>query len=171
MEKWWNVDDDGVLTINAELYIKEKADGVLPTAGNKPWLKIYLRGYFTKIEFVGEGLEFPTYTGYWFYNYSNVTEIIGLELVSTSNVTDMSFMFEGMHSLTKLDTSSFDTRNVIVMKGMFHSMQSLTELDLSNFDTSNVTNMEYMFAYCEKITELDVSNFNTINVTNAYPQT
>ena len=112
---------------------------------------------------------------------------------NTSNVTDMSFMFNGCTTLTSLDVSSFDTSKVTNMSGMFGqcainsidvssfntskvtdmtrifiNCDNLTSLDLSNFDTSNITDMHHMFSGCANLTSLTLSNFNTSNVTNMY---
>lgn len=95
------------------------------------------------------------------------TEII-FENFDTSNVKNMSFMFEYCPSLINLDISKFNTSNVTNMNLMFYGCESLTSLDVSNFDTSNVTNIGNMFGGCKSLTSLDVSNFNTSNVTNMY---
>ncbi|EOA7311480.1 BspA family leucine-rich repeat surface protein, partial [Enterococcus hirae] len=97
---------------------------------------------------------------------TNVTEIEGLSQLDTSNVTDMSYIFFGMSSVTSLDVSSFDTSNVTTMSYMFYGMSSVTGLDVSNFDTSNVTTMGYMFKGMGSVTSLDLSNFDTSNVTD-----
>ena len=55
-------------------------------------------------------------------------------------------------SLTSLDVSSFDTSNVIDMSSMFDGCYALTSLDLSSFDTSNVTSIDFMFYNCVSIT-------------------
>jgi len=52
----------------------------------------------------------------------------GIENIDTSEVTDMSYMFLGLNSLTSLDVSNFDTRNVTNMVGMFAGMNNLTIL-------------------------------------------
>ena len=125
-----------------------------------------------------------------FRNYGNCVEINELNNLITKQVTNMSYMFSGCSSLTKLDLSSFDTSNVINMSHMIicsgltnlnissfdtrnvtdmsymFSCKSLTTLNVSNFDTSNVTNMEHMFGNCSGLTNLDLSGFNTSNVTN-----
>ena len=82
----------------------------------------------------------------------------------TSNVTDMTEMFNGCSSLTSLDVSGFDTSSVTDMHSMFIGCSSLTSLDLSNFDTSNVSGMTSMFAFCSGLTTLDLSNFDTSKV-------
>ena len=87
---------------------------------------------------------------------------------NTSNVTDMSFMFNGCPTLTSLDVSSFDTSNVTNMNGMFGYCYGLTSLDVSNFNTSNVTDMHYMFGGCAKLKSLTLSNFDTSNVTSMF---
>ena len=98
-------------------------------------------------------------------NGSNIKSITKMQL-DTSNVTNMSYMFNECESLTSLDLSSINTSNVTNMVSMFDSCASLTSLDLSSFDTSNVTNMRWMFATCFNLTSLDISNFNTSKVIN-----
>ena len=97
---------------------------------------------------------------------SNMTAIEGLENLNTSNVTDMSFMFNGCKSLTSLDLSSFNTAKVTDMSGMFADCSSLTSLDLNPLNTSNVTDMSFMFNDCSALTSLDLSPLNTSNVTD-----
>ncbi len=103
-----------------------------------------------------------------FYNFSAVTNINGLALLDTTNVTNMMNMFLFCSSLTTLDVSNFDTSNVTKMYGMFNGCTGLTTLDVSNFDTTNVTEMNSMFSSCSSLTTLDVSNFNTSNVTDMH---
>ena len=97
---------------------------------------------------------------------SKLTEIRGLNLVDTSNVTNMSYMFHDCLSLTSLNLSNFDTSSVIYMDYMFSGCNKLTSLDLSNFNTSSVTRMDYMFSYCSKLTSLDLSGWDTSKVTD-----
>ena len=99
-----------------------------------------------------------------FYNRSELTSIDFGKGFNTSNVTDMSEMFQGCSKLTALDVSSFNTSNVNSMAAMFKSCSGLTGLDISSFSTSNVTDMHDMFRGCNKLTSLNVSSFNTSNV-------
>jgi len=107
-----------------------------------------------------------TSTRYWFYYMGNLTTIIGLENLNTSNVTDMKEMFYGCESLTSLNLSSFNTSNVTNMGWMFGYCKSLTSLNLSSFNTSKVTDMGVMFSQCESLTSLNLSSFNTSKVTH-----
>ena len=97
---------------------------------------------------------------------TNLTEIRGLNLVDTSNMTDMNSMFYDCQRLTSIDTSNFNTSKVTNMNSMFRFCRSLTSLDLSNFNTSSVTNMGYMFNYCRGLASLNLSGWNTSKVTN-----
>ncbi|MBQ3307082.1 MAG: BspA family leucine-rich repeat surface protein [Bacilli bacterium] len=97
---------------------------------------------------------------------TGLKRIIGLDTWDTSKVTNMSYMFQGLSSLTTLDLSNFDTSNVTNMEAMFYGCSGLTEINVTNFDTSNVTNMPAMFLNCNSLTDIDVSNFDTSNATN-----
>ena len=101
-----------------------------------------------------------------FREYKNCTAINNLTMLDTSNVTDMSSMFENCSNLPSLDVRNFDTTNVTDTDFMFSDCSSLTSLDVSNFNTSQVTNMNHMFNSCRNLPSLDVSNFNTSKVTN-----
>ena len=95
------------------------------------------------------------------HGLENMTEIVGLENLSTANVTDMSFMFSKCASLHTVDLGSFITANVTNMQGMFSDCGSLDSVNLSSFNTANVTDMEGMFYYCSSLKSLDLCAFNT----------
>lgn len=127
-----------------------------------------------------------------FSNYTGTS--LDLSWLDTSNITDMTSMFENCSSLTSLDVSGFNTVKATNMSNMFYNCKNLTSLDVSSFntskvtrmrntfgylenissldvslfDTSKVTSMEQMFLNCSKLTSIDLSNFNTSNVTRMY---
>jgi len=101
-----------------------------------------------------------------FADFVNVQEIDGLELLDTTDVTNMSGMFNSCSAVINLNVSGFNTTNVTNMSGMFNGCSAVIELDVSQFDTTNVTNMSGMFNGCSAVTELDVSLFDTTKVTN-----
>ncbi len=132
----------------------------------------------------------PADCSWLFYNMQTLTSI-DLSGLNTSNVTDMSHMFEYCVNLNNLDLSGFDTSSVTTiynmfynsgiqtinfgdfdtskvtnMYGVFWNCEKLTSLDLSKFDTSKVKDMSHMFYGCERLTYLDLSNFDTSNVTD-----
>lgn len=82
-----------------------------------------------------------------FYEAGKLTQL-DLSNFNTSNVTNMSGMFNGTKGLTSLNISSFDTRRVVDMTAMFRmSMADNLDgiLDVSSFDTRSVINMASMF--------------------------
>ena len=103
---------------------------------------------------------------HWFNGLSDITEITDINKIDTSNVTDMSYLFDTCRALTSLDLSSFNTSNVTNMSFMFSNCTNLNNVNLNYFNTSNVTTMEYMFNTCQNLTSLDLSSFNTSSVTN-----
>ena len=107
----------------------------------------------------------PFSTAYWFYNMSNLEEIIGMNNLKTDRVTTMHAMFHGCTNLKGIDLSHFDTSNVTDMFGLFFNTGKLTSLNLSKFNTSKVTNMASMFSNTG-VTDLDLSYFDTSNVTD-----
>lgn len=97
---------------------------------------------------------------------NNITSITFDPSIDTSNVTNMSGMFNGCGKLTELDISHFKTQNVTNMSSMFANCLNITNLDVDSFDTSNVKTMAQMFDGMGSLRELDLKNFNTSSVTN-----
>ena len=108
----------------------------------------------------------PTSCYNWFYGFSKLTTIQGIENLNTAKVTDMSYMFNGCSGLYSLNLSSFNTANVWDMTYMFYGCSGLTSLDLSSFNTAEVWDMTYMFYNCSGLTSLNLSSFNTDKVTD-----
>lgn len=73
--------------------------------------------------------------------------------IDTSNITNMSYMFNYCYALNTLDISNFITINVISMEAMFQYCP-FTDLDLTNFNTHNVKNMKYMFSHCVNLEKI-----------------
>ena len=109
----------------------------------------------------------PTTTACWFYTFTKLNTIKGIENLNTDSVTNMKSMFYRCTSLTELDLSHFNTSNVTTMENMFYGLK-LTSLDLSSFNTSKVATMKNMFYYCENLTSLNVKSFNTKNTTEMH---
>ncbi len=134
----------------------------------------------------------PTSTNYWFNGCSNLTTIIGIGNLNTSEVTNMGYMFAGCTKLTSLDLSGFNTAKVTDMSylvsscselktlnlsgwantkatnmgNMFYNCKKLQTLSLTGFATPAATSMGSMFYNCNALMSLDLSGFNTANVTN-----
>lgn len=63
-------------------------------------------------------------------------------------------MFFWCSGLTSLDLTPLDTSNVTNMSEMFDNCSGLTSLDLTPLDTSKVTNMRNMFYDCDGLATL-----------------
>lgn len=100
------------------------------------------------------------FSGFW-----NAASFTGLNLLDTSNVTNMSSMFSYAKVLTDLDVSKFNTSKVTDMSSMFEGCYAVTGLPVGDFNTSKVTNMDRVFTECRALTSLDVSGWNTSAVT------
>lgn len=139
----------------------------------KAWMdgtELYIGGYGKII--AGKSLAFA------FMNGFKINKITGLEMLDTSNVTDMSYMFYSCGRYSQVFTldlgNNFDTSNVTNMSYMFYSCgneSAVFTLDLGEkFDTSNVTDMHYMFSscgVCSQVFTLDLGDkFNTSKVTD-----
>ena len=112
-----------------------------------------------------------------FYGCERLETIIGFEKITTESAKWMASMFSNFqYNVTNghLDLSNFNTSNVVDMSRMFEGAFSKCKTFSLNFgehfDTSNVTNMAYMFntfAYNVPIINLDLGpNFDTSNVTD-----
>ena len=133
-----------------------------------PWFDD--RESITRVEFVNEVV--PKSVTVLFMGCANLTEIVGLENLNTTNVSNMSGMFCDCNSLEHIDVSVLKTKNVTDMSYMFagwndYNIFTIEGLDSPNFDTSNVTDMNTMFSTNSDIENIEFGeNFDTSNVTN-----
>lgn len=99
--------------------------------------------------------------------HSSVIRYIDISTWNTSNVKNMSNMFEGCARLKDIKLS-FDTSNVENMSGMFYGCKSLEYLNLP-FNTSKLKNVNHMFSGCFNLKEIyhidewDVSNLDAVD--------
>ena len=111
--------DESTGTLTFKYGGKPEGDNVFDTdnTGNPRW-------DCSKIKIVKFDLTYgdarPISTNSWFNGAVSLSEIIGIENLNTSAVTDMGWMFKGCSGLTSLDVSGFKTDNVTEMGGMFN---------------------------------------------------
>ena len=146
----------------------DEKTGTLTLSGNITAAEVqkYAKNEAVRAVVAAEGCVFPFYCSSMFKNFC--AESIDISKADTSNVTDMSRMFENCRALIEVDLSSFDTANVTDMRNMFRNCESLKELDLSGFDTANVTDMSSMFNSCRFLKKLNLSHFDLSKVDTAY---
>ena len=101
-------------------------DGVAPKLSNTDGQKIVAKG------------------SYWFNAFSDehLHDISGLANLDTSNVTNMSFMFDNNQISDLSPLANWNTGNVTDMSYMFDENQISDLSPLANWNTGNVTNMK-----------------------------
>ena len=102
----------------------------------------------------------PTSTAQWFWHFTRLTTIEGLERLDTSETRSMLGMFQECRALTALDLSTFNTKNVLNMEAMFNGCSSLSTIDVSHFDLSNVQDISTMFAGCDALLNVSLSGLH-----------
>ena len=90
-------------------------------------------------------------------------ENANLNDIDTSNITDMSYLFEGLNP-GQIKIEDWDVSNVTNMSGMFYDCTKFNS-DLSIWNVSNVTNMRAMFCNCKQFSS-DLSKWDVRNVRN-----
>ena len=93
------------------------------------------------------------------YAYYNGNHINVREL-NTSNIINMSHMFDSCYGVSVLMLGGFDTKSVTDMSYMFCNCWTLQYLDLSNFDMTNVTDTKGMFDGCNNLYMILLDNCN-----------
>ena len=98
-----------------------------------------------------DNAKFPSYMEMAFYGMRNL-KTFSAKNVDTSNVTDMSYMFENWESIELIDLTDFDTHNVMKMNFMFSYMYNLkTILVGDDFVVNQVMVHNEMFKDSTKI--------------------
>ena len=110
----------------------------------------------------------PTSLEGWFSGFESMKEIKNLNYLNTSEVTNMSMLFNDCDGLTSIDISSWDTRKVTDMSQMFSYCDNLKSVNLQGVSTAQVTNMNYMFLESKALTSLDLTGFDTKNVEDVH---
>ena len=157
---------EGVKVVNAEERDGQLYDGIVGwMEGNTLYLSTQDVAKRIKLP-VQSSNEFGAEISFGHVYEQKLESIQGMEFVDTSEVTDMSQMFNHCPRLKDLDVSNWDTSKVTDMHDMFNNCRILETLDVSNWDTSKVTDMSSMFYDCGNLKDLDVSNWDTSKVTD-----
>ena len=87
--------------------------------------------------------------------------IYDLNFIDTSEITDMSWLFEDVRH--NFDVSKWDVSNVTNMSAMFYCCVNFN-CNLSNWNVSNVTDMYSMFTACENFKGKGLENWDVSKV-------
>ena len=106
-----------------------------------------------------------------FQNMPNLKSV-NLRGFDTSNITDMSDMFNGDTSLSHVDLSGIDTSRLQHAEAMFFGAKNLANVNLSGWQLPDNANTAGMFSYAdgENIKNVDITNAKNItqDILNEY---
>lgn len=123
----------------------------------------------TEVYIAGNGtgtIAMPENSSAWFGSMSKLTAINGMDILDTSNVTNMDNLFDSCSSLTSVDLSGLDLGKVTQMRNMFAICTSLQSVDMHDLNTANLKLFSNVFNRCESLTSVNMSGMDTHNVTD-----
>lgn len=154
----WQYDDSqGILTFTA--------GGTLTGYAESPWNNTAIEASSVKKIIFTAATNAPSDASYLFgtgntsTGLTSLTAIEGLNLLDTSKVTTMYYMFNFI-GVTSLDLSAFDTSQVTTMEAMLANARQLTTVAVTNFNTEKVSNFIGMFYHNYQLRALDLTSFN-----------
>lgn len=139
-----------------------------------PYYKGSQNGTPLNIIFEGEVVLQP-YSGFFFASVSggidatapdSIKSIQGLEKLNTSQVTDMSNMFDG-YFVKSIDISGWDTHNVVTMEHMFGENRKVESIYMRNLDLSSLKNTVRMFQDPKDGSSTNYGTLKTIDFTGS----
>lgn len=104
----------------------------------------------------------PRNTGYWFYDFQNMTSIESLERLDVSDSVSAAYMFSYCASLEELDLSMWRFCSVTTLSNMFDRCQRLRILDVADWglsDSLERDGLRYLFQSCFELTGVDLSSW------------
>jgi surface protein len=99
-------------------------------------------------------------------SFSEMEGLVSVEMIDTTNITNLSGLFQDCINLTAVDFNGMNTANVVGMSYMFSGCSGLINLDLTGIKTGNVLNMDSMFNGCSGLFSLDLNLINVSKVTS-----
>ena len=146
------------------IYGKPNTNGVDVSENKKKSIMANIEGNVLTIASEGEIYANPN-CRYMFFELKNILNI-KFDNFDTSQVTDMTSMFENCQVLTEIvGLDKWDTSQVTNMYALFYNCSELTSLNVSSWDTSQVTDMYQIFWSCYKLTEIiGLEKWNTSQI-------
>lgn len=107
----------------------------------------------------------------WFNYNTSLTEIVGIENLNTSEVTNMAYMFYNCSNLKTIDLRSFDVTFVNNMMYMFNNCSNLETIACDdNWYSDNVSD-SYMFSGCTHLNGAIAYHYSKTDIKYANPTT
>lgn len=158
---WCAVDKNAVTSIQ----IVPTYDGSSQSAWTIDEMIFYFLEDGTVYIAVGPGVHMVGSMHRAFADFVNATQITGLELLETSMVTDMSYLFSNS-KFESIDISSWDTARVSNFSHILYDTHYTYTVNMDNLNLSNVVDASYLFANCTAVSELFFRNVDTSHILN-----
>ena len=134
-----------------------------------PWVLDSRAKKITKVD-IQDNIKLRSFS-FWFYNLTNLKEIVGLEKIDTSDLLSMSGTFYNCNLLTEIDLSSFKTGKVTNMSGLFYGCNNLKTVYVGNdWSVENVVYSEDMFKGCTNLVGSNETEYNEYIVDKSFAQ-
>lgn len=118
-----------------------------------------------EIDMTNVNLSNATRMYYYFRDSPSLQQVIGLETVDMSNVTDMQEMFAYCSALRQVNMRDAKINKVTTMRRMMSYCYALQSVDMSNIDTTNLTTAEEIFCYCQELRSIKCDNWDVTSLT------
>ena len=141
----------GFETARYEPLIRDDFNGPV----NTPW---YGRASTClKVQAVDSGIK-PACISAWFQNFRTCSDF-DLNLLDTSDVTDLSHVFYGCHTVRSIDLSGWDLSSATIQVSMFSCCDKLESIDFGDWVPGKLEFYDWMFSSCRSLS-LDCSDWN-----------
>lgn len=131
------------------------------TNSTVPWISV--KSNIRSVRFADEVQ--PTDTANWFKDFTNCTSF-DLNNLNTSQVSNMSSMFNNCRAMTKLDLSMLSLGSVTNMGHMLYQCASLETIHFGSVDTSHVVYADNFLKDAVKLKTVDMSRLDFGSVQN-----
>ena len=116
------------------------------------WKTTELKGAVKTVIFTTSMRDYASESFYeWFYGFSQLTEVIGMENLNTSLTTSFAYMFYNCSSLTSIDISTLDLSSAKNVYCMFAYCTNLKTIYRHDAFPSTLTNANQIFLGCTKL--------------------
>ena len=152
------------------VFLVSDAEAIDPLTQNVPWFDA-CHSTVTRVVFDKSFANYrPAQCASWFYGFTSLTQIDGIENLDVSSATDMRFMFADCSSLASLDLSGLDTGKVKSMKDMFSGCVNLVKIYADDaFTKASLTNRtEALFGGNTRLVGGLGTGFDASHIDSAY---
>lgn len=98
--------------------------------------------------------------------HGSFASAINMSGIDTSNVEDISFIFQDAKKVTSLNLANLNVTKVRNIMQPFVDMSSLTHLDLSNWNLASITSLDAFLRYNSSLESVNFTGFKTDHITS-----